>query len=361
MASIRSRVNKDGSTVHVVLYRLNGRQSSLTFTDGKAAEAFRAAADAHGPARALEMHGLSVAPRRGEPTLTVTAWVQQHIDQLTGVRQYTVDKYRAYLANDITPNIGAIPLVALTEADIAAWVKRLEESGAKPKTIKNKHGFLSGALSKAVPKHLPSNPAAGRRLPAGTGDDDELRMLTRDEFAALLRETTEPWRPLVEFMVASGARWGEVSALKPADVDRDAGTVKIRRAWEKSSKGYQIGPPKTKRSKRTINVPIDILDKLNYDGEWLFLNRAGGPVRYHGFRTRVWDKAVARAKLDPAPTPHDLRHTCASWMLTGGVPITVVSRHLGHESIKITVDTYGDVDQASASLAADFMSKALTG
>jgi integrase len=48
-------------------------------------------------------------------------------------------------------------------------------------------------------------------------------------------------------------------------------------------------------------------------------------------------------------------------MLTGGVPVTVVSRHLGHESIKITVDVYGDVDAASAQLAADFMSDALSG
>jgi hypothetical protein len=47
-------------------------------------------------------------------------------------------------------------------------------------------------------------------------------------------------------------------------------------------------------------------------------------------------------------------------MLTGGVPVTVVSRHLGHESIKITVDVYRDVDEQSAQLAADFMSGALS-
>jgi len=102
-----------------------------------------------------------------------------------------------------------------------------------------------------------------------------------------------------------------------------------------------------------------VLDKLDYGNEWLFINRDGGPVRYQGFRRRVWDKAVTRAELEPAPTPHDLRHTCASWMLNGGVPSSVVSRHLGHESIKITHDIYGDVDQASAALAADFMDSAL--
>ena len=82
-------------------------------------------------------------------------------------------------------------------------------------------------------------------------------------------------------------------------------------------------------------------------------------MRYYGFRPRVWDKAVARAGLDPRPTPHDLRHTCASWMIAAGVPIAVVSRHLGHENIQITVDVYGDVDRASFAAAAAAMGKLL--
>jgi integrase len=105
--------------------------------------------------------------------------------------------------------------------------------------------------------------------------------------------------------------------------------------------------------------PAAILDKLGYSHEGLFTNRDGGPVRYAGSRRRVWDKAVARAKLDPAPTPHDLRHTCAPWMLNAGVPVPVVSLHLGHESIKVTVDIYGDIDRTSARSAADVMAQRL--
>jgi integrase len=198
-------------------------------------------------------------------------------------------------------------------------------------------------------------------LPQGDGDADEIRMLTKDEFNRLLEATTEYWRPLIEFMVLSGARWGEVSALKPEDVNRDTGEVRIRRAWKYSSDGYTVGPPKTKRSRRTINLPKELLNKLDYSHEWLFVNRTGGPVRYIGFRRRVWDKAVARAELQPPPTPHDLRHTCASWMLNGGMPPIVVSRHLGHESIQITVDIYGDVDRSTAKAAADFMGSELYG
>jgi integrase len=362
MASIQQRTRRDGTSTWAVLYVIDKRQTSVTFTDSDTAEQFRVLVNTVGARRAMDAWGIPVTAKI-EPTsaMTIGEWLRRHIDHLTGCEQKTLDDYNRYRDRDILPFFGDIPLAVLRDDDIGRWVNHLEVSGNSPKTIRNKHGFLSAALAKAVPEHIPSNPAAGRRLPRGKGDADEMRMLTRAEFASLLEATTEPWRPLLLFMVTSGARWGEVAALKPGDVDRKTGAVKIRRAWKYSSNGYEIGPPKTKRSRRIIHVPARVLEQLDYSNEYLFTNRAGGPVRYQGFRRRVWDKAVERAQLDPPPTPHDLRHTCASWMLTGGVPITVVSRHLGHESIKITVDTYGDVDQASAAAAADFMAGALSG
>jgi integrase len=370
LASIRKRPRKDGTVCYAVLYHVGDRQSSLPFDDPKAAEAFRQAVEVHGAQRALQMHGINPAPRRHARShdMTVAEWVRHHIDHLTGIEQTTIDSYDRYLRLDIGPFLGDIPLSELTKEDLARWVKHLETTKRaktgrvlSPKSIKNVYDFLSGVLGAAVPGRIAANPAAGRRLSRKTGDEDgdEMRMLSRDEFDLLLANTSEYWRPLVEFLVAAGCRWGEASALKPADVNRREGTVKILRAWKYSTNGYTIGEPKTKRSKRKINVSSALLDKLDYSHEWLFVNREGGPVRYQGFRRRVWDRAVVKAELDPPPTPHDLRHTCASWMLAAGVPITTVSRHLGHENIQITADTYTDVDRAAFAAAADVMGKLL--
>jgi integrase len=372
MASIRERPRADGTVAYLVLYRMeDGRQGGLTCADKPSAEAFKVAVEAHGARRACEMYDVNPEPRRvSTPEMTVAEWVRHHIDHLTGVEQSTIDKANAMLAHDIAPTLGDIPLTELREDDVARWVKAMEATPTRrggppsPKTIKNKHGFLSGALNAAVKQgKMPANPAAGRRLPRGEGDSDEqeMRMLSRDEFALLLASTTEYWRPLVEFLVTSGARWGEATAIKPGDVDRRHGTVKIRRAWKYDTTGYHIGPTKTKRSKRTINVPSRVLKQLDYSHEWLFVNTADSPVRYAGFRRRIWDRAVTKAGLDPKPTPHDLRHTCASWMLAAGVPITTVSRHLGHENIQITADTYTDVDRTAFAAAADVMGKLLGG
>lgn len=370
-SSVRERPRRDGTICYSAVYWIDGKQASLPFDDPAAAELFRQAVKVHGAARALEMHGIKPAPRERK-AITVAQWVRHYIDHLTGVEQYTLDVYERYLANDVGPFLGEIPLAALQEEDIARWVKHLETATRPktkrvlaPKTIANMHGFLSGALAAAVPRHIPANPAAGRRLPRTTGetddgDGDDIRTLSRDEFDQLLAAGSVPyWQPLLKFMVSSGARWGEIAALKPANVDLTAGTVRIRRAWKYSSKGYQLGPTKTKRSDRKINVAAAVLEQLNYGNEWLFVNSLNRPLRYYSF-TNVWNLAVTKAELNPRPTPHDLRHTCASWMLAAGVPLTTVSRHLGHENIQITADVYTDVDRTSFAAAATAMGNLLS-
>lgn len=159
-------------------------------------------------------------------------------------------------------------------------------------------------------------------------------------------------------------------ALRPSDVNRTDSTVRIARAWKQDGTRYTMGPPKTQKSNRTINVPEAVLDGLDYSHEWLFTTTKGQPIRLSSWRTNVWNKSRARAQatdpqnankavLTKSPTPHDLRHTCASWMIQAGVPLPVIQAHLGHESITTTVDRYGHLDRTSHAAAADAIAEML--
>jgi integrase len=109
-----------------------------------------------------------------------------------GVDKGTVDKYRAYIRNDVDEIFGSIPLTALTHIDVAQWVQRLQLPNARgkipsAKTVTNKHGFVAGALNAAVshnPPIIPANPCTGLGMP---NDDDhrEMIFLTREQFALL--------------------------------------------------------------------------------------------------------------------------------------------------------------------------------
>jgi hypothetical protein len=215
MAAIRSTERKDGSVAYRVFFRHEGRQTCYTFDSPGVAETFKTAVDQLGSAAAIALHRVERAPR-SDTTVTVTEWVKGHIDHLSGAQADTITKYRAYLDNDIAPALGHIPLSDLTDRDVSRWIAGMTGSS---KTIGNKQRFLSAALTEAVKaKLITVNPAAGARVPRG--EKQQMVFLTHEEFTILLAEITEPWRPLVEFLVVSGCRWGEASALRPADVNR---------------------------------------------------------------------------------------------------------------------------------------------
>lgn len=358
MASIRSRKRADGTNAYAVLYTYAGQQTSATFDSRHSAEEFKTSVELLGAERAMKAFGITPTVRAVKKTskITVAQWVTNYIASRSGVAKSTLYDYETILRNDITPHpIGQIPVELLTRGDVVGWVQGMSHLSGK--TVINKHGLLSAALNLAVRSEIiPSNPAVGVRLPRT--EKAEMVFLTKPEFAQLLKGFTEYWQPLIEFMVLSGARFGEISALKPSDVDRVNGTVRISRARKRTyEKGalYQVGPTKTQRSVRTINVVTGLLDKLNYDGEWLFTNTHGRPVELSSWRTNVWYKSVQRAQdlgLQKKPRVHDMRHTCASWMIARGVPLPVIQQHLGHESIATTVNLYGHLDRTQSAAAA---------
>jgi len=111
---------------------------------------------------------------------------EHHIDNLTGVQPATTARFRTFVARDVDPVFGSMPVSAVTETTIARWVKQLSGSG---KTISNKHGFLSGAFNAGVRAGvMASNPCQGRRLPRTRVD--ETVFLTPPEFR-LLRDHIE--------------------------------------------------------------------------------------------------------------------------------------------------------------------------
>jgi len=360
MAWVKERERADKSIYYCVFFREDGKQRSLSFGDSTEAHQFAELVDQIGPGKAREVMNIVTTTRTG---LTVSQWCLQHIEHLSAVEKGTAKRYRAYVRNDIAGPLGDLLLDDLKAAHVAGWIAELTADGASGKTVANKHGFLAGALNGAVRAgHIKTNPCEGTKLPRW--DREEMVFLERDEFALFIAEVPDYWRPLVEFLVSSGCRWSEATALKPAAINVTKGTVRITKAWKTGAGGYTLGVPKTKMSVRTINVPTRVLANLDLSGEWVFTNSGRGkgkfadgavrdddrPVRAHSFHPNVWVPALTRARakgLEKSPRIHDLRHTCASWLIQSGRPLPDVQGHMGHESIVTTVKNYGHLDRTS--------------
>lgn len=376
MASLRTRKNRDGTTSYAVLWRDGTKQRSRTFEDDGIAKRFQLDLELDGEQAALErLAALNPATLDAAPPVpTLDAWIANYINHLTDVHEGTRTEYRGLYKNHWGRALGHLPLDAITRDRVRAAQNALSKRGLAPKTIANSRGLLSAALDEALIDGLiERNPCRGVKLPRGSATDDEVEemvCLDYDEFSRLYAQIPEHRRTLVLTLVGTGARWGEVTALRVGDVDLKTATIRITRAWKRLPGGIKIGSPKTRRSRRTVKLPPELVDALRPlvagrpREELLFTNGGGRrdnrPITIGTFRKRVWNPAVTAAKLQRRPRIHDLRHTHASWLIAKGVGLTVIQRRLGHESIKTTSDTYGhllpDVIEQSATAAGEVFS-----
>ncbi|WP_270263743.1 tyrosine-type recombinase/integrase [Kocuria marina] len=359
MASIRERARKDGTITWAVLWREaeTGKQTSRSMLTERDALELRDFLNANGQSFALAAQS---AAQLRSTSPTVGATVAEHIGTLTSVTPGTRHRYRLLADRHITQTeIGGIPIDTLTRADVSRWLNDLPLA---TKSKKNVHSLLSAALGDAVrDDRIPTNVAHGIRFTKSNSRREPV-FLTRTQVDVIAGAMREHYRPFVHFLAGTGLRWSEATALRIRDVDltSERGTVHVTRAWKENGDGWVIGAPKTSRGRRTVVMPTALTTLVKEHAqkrgrdELLFTAYHGGRIWNGEFHKAVWQPALAKIgdQLPAVPRVHDLRHTHASWLIAAGVPLTVIQRRLGHESIKTTSDTYGhladDADQAAA-------------
>ena len=128
---------------------------------------------------------------------------------------------------------------------------------------------------------------------------------------------------------------------------------------------------KTKRSRRTVKLTgaatealrahlgrqmedMDRLGDLYQDQGLVFTSDSGATLNPSNIRNRNLRRLTGKAGL-PQIRFHDLRHTCATLLLSKNVHPKIVQEMLGHATVAITLDTYSHVlpgmsDQAAAAM-----------
>lgn len=269
--------------------------------------------------------------------------------------------------------------------------------GLKPKTIRSAHIVFRRALKDAAVKgFIGKNPTDGATIPkatarAGKGSKKKktVRAMGKDKAKRFLIAAREDRRysALWHVLLLGGLRPCEAFALEWEDVDFDGKAVRVEGSLnrvgvdrEKHPEGWELTAPKTDSSNRTVPLPAVAMkeleawrtqqkrDRLAAGLAWqnhgfVFTAENGSPLDLSNLRRGSFREVMEAAGLGvqgpipektgsrgPAPTKrpfkpdfriYDLRHTCASLLLKGGIPLKTVSEILGHNSITITADIYG--------------------
>lgn len=155
--------------------------------------------------------------------------------------------------------------------------------------------------------------------------------------------------------VAAGLRPGEMLALRWSDLDLEVGTMRINRALSDG----EFAATKTSRSRRKIELcntarsalrahrKRQLEEKLKKAGLWrdhglVFPSTVGTPLSHRNV-VRSFKSLLKRADLPISTRLYDLRHTCATLLLSSNVHPKYAQELLGHGSIAQTLDTYSHV------------------
>ncbi len=267
-------------------------------------------------------------------------------------RPKTVRYYRNHLDNHLLPFFGDIKINRINVSLIEKYMAKRLSEGVSKATI-NKTITTLGTVMRYAVKHglIDRNPVSYvQRLSRSREEVDEKRYLTPEEIRLLISNAKEEHRPLLMTAILTGMREGEILGLKWGDIDWRNRQICVRRTLQ-NGRFYE---PKTKASRRRIDMaPQLVLElkkwklrcpKSKYD--LVFPAKNGNPMDARNMLRDIFYPALRRSGL-PRIRFHDLRHTYASLLIKQGEHPKYIQQQMGHSSIKVTLDTYGHLMEAT--------------
>jgi integrase len=382
---VYTRTRANGERVFIIGYRASdGKQVWQTVAGG-----VTAAQAALTDVKDRKNKGERIAPN---PRLTfgqaAEAWFEA---QASNLRPATRDVYRSHLDTHLLPAFGRRRLDSLEVDDVARFVAKMGTPGYRQETEQRTQGQgrRTGRRSAAVESGYRAWTIRGALTVAGRvfdyaqrrmrwsgqnpvrlldngerprSDQRERRILTRDELERLLAAADHRSHSAFAFAVGTGCRLGEVLGLKWRAIDLDAGTATISHQVDRRGRYVEL---KTKRSRRTIELPTELVAMLRalqmaapaeHSGPdaYVFATRNGTAYQHRNISGRALSRAIKRAGLDTdpenLPTMHSFRHSFASAWIASGGDIVELSAHLGHRDPSVTMTTYShDFEKANRS------------
>lgn len=340
-----------------------------------------------------KLHELLTAVGRGHyveaSKITVVEYLRDRLTkwEATGsVTPRTLERYKELIDDQIVPHLGAKQLQKLRPFDIQEWHATLRTRGRKDgkaglsaRTIAHAHRVLRRALGEAQKNDLLLRNVCAIQGPPSIGSD-EITILNADQVKSVV-SGLRGRRGYGEFVVAlfTGARLGEVLALRWSAIDLEGKTLTIREALERTKAGLRTKPPKTKAGYRTVSLPDVVVDVLRAqrraaleqrvalglgkppepDSSLVFPAAEGGPQAPQSL-SKAWRRVADDIGLQGIRF-HALRHSHASMLVDAGVDIVTISRRLGHASPNVTLAVYSHLFRQRDDKAANAINNALSG
>jgi integrase len=304
---------------------------------------------------------------RDSITVSVAADLWIAAAEAENLERSTIKRYRELANLHIVPKFGALKLSQLTKTQVVEWRQELLTAKSRAMASKILRG-LSAILSNAMQiGAISQNVASDVKIGRAKREAERVEAPARADLKKMIDAATEDERPFILTAITTGLRSSELRGLCWRDIDLKAGTLTVR---QRADQWGVMGPPKSEAGRRTIPMPPQLVAELT---KWklrckptkiglVFPSAAGTPMRHSNVLRRMYFPLQVRAglgvpKLDTSGKPllddegqpmltgkyrfHALRHAAASGWIASKIDLKRLQVWIGHESIQLTLDTYG--------------------
>jgi integrase len=318
--------------------------------------------------------GEGVDPSKQTVAEFVERWDRDWLSLNIGPK--SLERYRQILRLYVIPHLGAVRVQKLRPVHLIELYARLLRGGGREgrplaaATVGYTHRVLHRMLGHAAIWGVVATNVVALVSPPPE-PENEISILTEDQIGVILRHLEgRTLRPIVSFILGTGARRGEALALRWGDVDLDNGIVRIERSLEQTKSGLRIKGPKSKHGRRNISISPWLVAEMKAHrvrqqerrlslglgratDDSLAFARWDGKIRSPHWLTQKFAQAMAALNIDC--TLHGLHHTHVSHLIASGLDVLTISRRIGHASPSITLDVYGHMFKNTDVRAAEIM------
>ncbi len=317
------------------------------------------------------------ATTEGTISELVGKWLEMTSDSLSPT---TLNEYKRLLDRHILPNFGNRKVRTLRSSDLDTFYTRLKKSGGvngrplSSQSVRHIHTLIHRILSQGVKwGWAMSNPASQASPPKVR--NNQIIVPTVKQVVSLIDGATSSdggFGCLLRLAAITGARRGELCALKWSDADLKKGVLTISRSIAGDRNNHMVEKDTKTHSSRTISLDTDTCKTLRdwyktctqkakaCDGAlvpeaFIFSDAVDGSTCWRPGRVTLAFVRLCRRLEIESVRFHDLRHFAATRMLAAGVPVKTVAGRLGHANAATTLNVYAHFVEASDAQAAQLL------